>query len=149
MLEVTIEKLATLKHLTPETQPIWGKMTAQHMVEHLSLVFTLSRGGLKVSLPPETASTPRIKQLLLLSEKPLHRNFVLPLLGEGLMPLQQNSLQEAKLNLMQEVTAFVDYFTKHPAAAFQHPVFGKLNLQEWEVFHNKHVTHHLSQFGLL
>lgn len=149
MLALTIKKLAVLDRLTPETTAIWGKMTAQHMVEHLTLVFKLSRGGLQVKLPDETAATPRIKQLILLSEKPLQRNFVSPLIGEGLLPLQHTNLNEAKIALQQEVQLFIAHYTKHPDATQQHPVFGTLNLNEWEVFHHKHVVHHFTQFGLL
>jgi len=30
-----------------------------------------------------------------------------------------------------------------------HPVFGSLDTNGWLIFQTKHMTHHLTQFGLL
>jgi hypothetical protein len=46
------------------------------------------------------------------------------------------------------VEDYYDYFEENPDSIFINPTFGPLNKEEWERFHIKHLTHHLTQFGL-
>jgi len=36
----------------------------------------------------------------------------------------------------------------NPDALKLNPTFGELNKAEWEIFHEKHFTHHFKQFGI-
>lgn len=50
-LEPTRENIQTaLDKLTEETQPKWGMMTAQHMVEHLEWQFLVATGKIKADI---------------------------------------------------------------------------------------------------
>jgi oxepin-CoA hydrolase / 3-oxo-5,6-dehydrosuberyl-CoA semialdehyde dehydrogenase len=134
--------------LTKDTKPLWGKMTAQHMIEHLIFALRISNGKLTVGcfIPEERWST---VGKILMSERPLPKNFINPIIGENLIPLEFVNLAESKNNLRKEFEDFLRYFIEHPDATFLNPTFGQLNKAEWEMFHKKHFTHHFGQFGLL
>ncbi|MEW6506798.1 MAG: DUF1569 domain-containing protein [Bacteroidota bacterium] len=137
-----------LKKLQPDTKPMWGIMSPQHMIEHLILAVRVSNNKVKVECfnPPE--KIPALKRFLL-SERPLPKNFVNPLIGEGLIPLQFNSLEEAIANLNLEILDYYTFFAENSDALLINPTFGELNKDEWQLFHKKHFIHHLAQFGII
>lgn len=133
--------------LIPDTKPLWGKMSAQHMVEHLILTLRIGTGKLETKVYSPDEKLPVLKRILL-SNRPLPKNFISPIVGEKLLPLEFNDLDEAMENLKLELNTYYDFFEKNPDAILPNPTFGKLNKEEWELFHKKHFEHHLSQFGL-
>lgn len=136
-----------LSMLTPGTLPKWGKMTAQHMVEHLILAFRMGNGKLKVDCINPTEKLLTLKRFLL-SDRPLPKNFVNSLIGEDLPQLMFAHLQEAKENLKKEVDDYYSYFETNPEAKLMNATFGELNKDEWEIFHAKHLKHHFEQFEI-
>lgn len=143
---IVFEKVEQLKEDTPA---LWGTMTAQHMLEHLLLPLEFSRGLFDVPLVSPIEKVEKIKRIMLLSDAPLKRDFPAPFLSPGLQPLKFGSLAESKLALYKEIEAFLNFWKENPSSIFTHPIFGPLNEKEWYVFHSKHFTHHLSQFGLV
>lgn len=143
-----MDKLSLLKKLHPETKQLWGKMSAQHMVEHLILAVRTSNGKLNVGCfnPPEKWQT--LKRFLL-SSRPLPKDFLNPIIGKNLLPLEFENLDSAIKVLTYEVEDYYKYFEEKPDALLLNPTFGELNKDEWDVFHDKHFTHHLSQFGIV
>ena len=137
-----------LEKLNTGKKPLWGKMTPQHMVEHLILAVKMGNGKLEVECfnPPE--KLPVLKRFLM-SDKPMPKLFINPLIGEGLLPLKYSSLEEAKMELKAEIEDYQKYFEENPDSVLVNATFGSLNKAEWDAFHQKHFTHHLSQFGLL
>ncbi|MDP3683019.1 MAG: hypothetical protein Q8S01_03720, partial [Ignavibacteria bacterium] len=75
-------KMPLLGKLMDETKPLWGKMSAQHMIEHLILAVKTSNGKLTIGCfnPPE--KIPALKRFLM-SARPLPKEFVNPLIGSG------------------------------------------------------------------
>jgi hypothetical protein len=147
-VKIVYDFLKKLTQLEMYTKPLWGKMSARHMVEHL--IFAVQMGNGKLFLecfnPPE--KLPALKRFLM-SERPLPKLFVNPVIGPDLIELKFSRLEEAKSNLKKEVDDYYAYFKKNPEAKLVNVTFGELNFAEWEVFHKKHFTHHLSQFGLI
>ena len=148
MNNLTDNYLTFLNKLDPQQKPLWGKMTPQHMVEHLILAVQMSNGKLKLECfnPPEKIST--LKKFLM-GNRPMPKLFVNPVIGEDLRPLEYPSLEEAREKLKKEMDDFILFFENNPDANLVNVTFGELNKEEWDVFHKKHFTHHLSQFGLL
>ncbi len=142
-----IDRINLLGTLKSDTKQLWGKMTAQHMVEHLILAVRTSNGKLNVGCfnPPD--KLPTLKRFLL-SSRPLPKEFMNPIIGENLLPLEYKNLDEAIKILSQEVNDYYEYFKENPDALLLNPTFGELNKSEWDVFHEKHFKHHLSQFGI-
>jgi len=122
-------------------------MSAQHMVEHLILAVRTSNGKLNVGCfnPPE--KWPTLKKYLL-SSRPLPQDFVNPIIGTNLLPLEFESLEKALTVLRTEVEDYYKFFEMNPDALKLNPTFGELNKAEWEIFHEKHFTHHFKQFGI-
>lgn len=142
-----------LNNLSEDTQPNWGIMTAQHMVEHLIMAVQSSTGKIVFNrfITPEDKMA--IAKRFLNSSRPLPKLFVneviSEVIGEGLIPLTNNDLSSAIRELKKEVEHFDGYFTRYPEAKPINATFGPLDHEEWIAFHNKHFTHHLTQFGLI
>lgn len=142
-----LEKLKQIENLHSDTKQLWGKMSAQHMVEHLILAVKMSNGKLTTGCfnPPD--KLPTLKRFLM-SSRPLPKEFINPFIGAGLLPLEYANLEAARSTLKKEVEDYYNYFEENPDAIFVNPTFGILNKEEWDVFHEKHFTHHLEQFGI-
>jgi hydroxymethylglutaryl-CoA reductase len=129
--------------------PLFGKMSAQHMVEHLGIIVDFSNGTLVATLltPPEKLAGMRA---FLLSDKELSQGFRSPFMPQdGTLPdLIYIDIESARIALYEKWQAFEQYFSKNPNNTFMHPFFGELNYDEWIQFHKKHFIHHLKQFGL-
>ena len=132
--------------LTEPTKPLWGKMTAQHMVEHLYWAFELSTGKSEIHYNRPENLTQRAKRFLY-DNGPMPHLFKNPLLGEEPPPLRFADLADSKIALREELNRFFDHFLAIPTAIHNHPIFGPLGAEEWERTHYKHCYHHLLQFG--
>ena len=143
---IVFKKIELLKE---DTLALWGTMTAQHMLEHLLLPLKFSRGVFEVPVVTPLDKLEKTKRIMLLSDAPFKRDFQAPFIGPGLQALKYKSLDESKLALFKEIEAFLFYWKENPNSIFAHPIFGSLNEKEWYLFHSKHFTHHLSQFGLV
>lgn len=151
------EKLAFIKNdlfsllnaLPADTNANWGKMNAQQMVEHLAAFFNVSTEKIKFDLVTPEEHLPKYKEFLL-SDKQFRENTKAPVnvIGEEPLPLQYQSYKEALEKLHEAVEHFETYFKNASGKKTIHPVFGPLNFDEWVLLHNKHITHHLKQFGM-
>lgn len=132
------------------TQPKWGKMNFQQMVEHVTAFFKVSTQKIKFDLVSPPEHMPKLKDFLM-SDKQFRENTKAPLniIGEEPFPVHYPSVEEAVKKLEKEVDHFFHFYQNDPSATAVHPVFGELNFDEWVRLHYKHVTHHLRQFGLL
>ena len=136
------EFVERLNRLKSDTSPKWGRMTAQHMVEHLIDAVKMSDGKYIVTCYSHPDRLPTLKKILM-SDRPLPRNFINPLLASDELPeLEFNSLETAKKKFSEELDEFYVYYEKNPDSISTNAIFGDLN-------HQKHFTHHFYQFGLL
>lgn len=137
-----------IEDLAEESQPLWGTMTARHMVEHLIWAFEASRGEIEFEREIPEARRERLRAFLH-GNQPTPIEFRNPVLGAEPHPFRFAGLDEAKTALREEMERFFDYFRMNPDAVHTHSVFGPLNADEWERSHYKHCWHHLLQFGLV
>jgi hypothetical protein len=128
------------------SQPRWGKMNAQQMVEHVSAFFKISTYKLKFPLVTPGEHLPKFREFLM-SEKEFRENTKAPVLPEEPLPLHYATKDESITDLEQQVSDFFSYFIDDPEKKTLHPAFGELNFEEWVQLHHKHVKHHLKQFG--
>lgn len=143
MLDFQSFKLA-LGQLSPQTQPLWGKMNAAQVLAHLSI-------GFEMALNPH-----KPKQKLLWK-------FLGPFLRKKLLSpsaFPKNSptapwfivadTREFDLE-MQKLLLLIDRFEKEmpQCPALIHPNFGPMSLRDWQLLQWKHLDHHLRQFGLI
>lgn len=139
--------LILLKESTPS---LWGDITAQQMVEHLSLEIAYAS---KKIIPTNLIPTKRMafwKAKFFNNDISIPKNFTakgaLPV-GEVLPP-RFSSLKEAIWVYNISVNEFALYFKKELTKVTFHPFFGYLSYDEWLYYLDKHIQHHFSQFGL-
>ena len=142
---VEIEKL--LSRLTIDQKPLWGKMTPQHMVEHLYKTIQASINEINLNVFTEERKIPVLKKLFF-GERPLPKEFMNPAIGPELLPLEFKDLNSAIIEFENLQKRYEQFFISNPSIKIAHPIFGYLTKEEWDVFHQKHFKHHLSQFGL-
>lgn len=144
------EMFLLLQNITEETKPVWGKMNAQQMLEHVADFFNVSTEKIVFALVTPEEHLPKYKDFLN-SDKEFRENTKAPVtvLGEEPLPLRKASVEAAKDHLKKSVKEFISYFDTDSERKTMHPVFGLLNFEEWVLLHYKHVRHHLRQFGLL
>lgn len=138
-------KLATLSN---SQKPIFGKMNAQQMIEHLSAITKIANGNWIVDVFVDDEKAKRRKPFLD-SENELTQGFKAPNLSEEPTPVQFNSINEAIEDLLHQIELFENVFKVDENRTVVHPFFGELNYEYWKKFQVKHFTHHFKQFDLL
>jgi hypothetical protein len=147
---IKTEILPLLEGITTNTKGKWGKMNAQQMVEHLTVIFKVSSGRINLALVTPVEHLPKYKEFLM-SEKEFRENTKAPAqyIPDEPVPLKYATIQEALQGLERSINEFFTFFSDDAEKKTLHPVFGDLNFAEWIQLHHKHVTHHLKQFGLI
>lgn len=138
-----------LRALPPDQLPVFGTLTPQHMVEHLSFVLGFSSGlrTAQQTVSPEKSAIYKAK--FILGPDPFPKGVQLERGNITLPPLSHPDMDAAVDGLLIAIETFHRYFEDHPEAAPVHPFFGPMSHAEWRVSHNKHFTHHLQQFNLI
>ncbi|MEZ4774126.1 MAG: DUF1569 domain-containing protein [Bacteroidia bacterium] len=140
---------ASLEKLTEDTPALWGIMGPQHMIEHVSGLFYISRKELGLPCTTPEEKLPKMKEFIW-NDQPFPRSVrVVGIPKDKTLPLRYGSLDEAKGVLFKSIDDYYQFFEQNPEATTMHPVFGRLNHSEWDRIHWKHTTHHLRQFGLI
>ncbi len=137
--------VAELKESTPA---LWGAMSAQHMLEHLTWAFRCSTGALVLRCHTPANLLERSRRFLY-DSRPTPRLFKNPELGNAPPNLEFSGFPDARRALCEEIVRFNDHCDKHPDALHIHPIFGPLDTEGWQRSHFKHCYHHLLQFGLV
>ena len=140
---------AKLRTLKKDDLPIFGKMTAQHMVEHLAFTINFSNGNNPKPQLVDTEKAAKAKELIIYTDKEILPGFKTPLMGDTPPPLKHSSLEDAIEALKKELTDFDKYYFDNKHKREINPILGELNYDEWLIFHNKHFTHHFRQFNIL
>lgn len=143
----TEEIKAKLVLLQEDAKPIFGLMSPQHMMEHLTITFKLSTGRIKIPDFEPSENQLAQKEALLNTPIDFPKGIRAPGLPSSLMPLKYKNLEEARNQLIQSIEEY-EVFFKNEAKETLHPRFGKMTFEDWNKFHAKHVAHHLSQFEL-
>jgi Protein of unknown function (DUF1569) len=139
--------LSYFDKLSSETQPAWGSMSAQRMVEHLtdSLRIATGKNPQELAIPED-----RIAKMVLFldSDKPMAQNIEVPFATKA-MELRHEELELAIDEFVDEYLEFMETFESTPELKTQHPYYGPLNYEQWQRLNQKHLSHHFHQFGLI
>jgi hypothetical protein len=141
--------IARIEALTPETAPLWGKMSVGQMLAHCSRPFdtifdpqytkdhprpnALVRGLLRLFLKP-----------IVVGPKPFKRN--MPTAPEFIVSDARDVAAE-----QERLVGYVQRVQDMGAEAFEGKEshsFGPLAAPEWSMLFYKHTDHHLKQFGV-
>lgn len=141
--------LDALKQHSSDKTPLWGSMTLQHMVEHLTDTFRIGNGTMTVEVLTPDDKVEKLKRIALFSDREFQQNFKSPILPPEPIPYRTANMDDAVNILKHEIEKFEQYYLNDKSKTENHPVFGALTYDEWEAYHNKHFTHHFKQFGLI
>jgi hydroxymethylglutaryl-CoA reductase len=139
--------LNILNGLSSSKTPLWGKMNAQEMVEHLSDMLMMSRGTGNFTIDVDAETIAR-RQQFLSSDKEMAKNIAVPFTKE-IIVLRHDELELALDEFAEEWINFTEYYENNPSASVIHPYYGDLDFNLWLKMHDKHFTHHFKQFGLI
>lgn len=132
-------------NLDAQAKPLWGKMTPQQMIEHLITQVQYTNGVRIPTWDGPHENTAARKQNGIYTDNELPRNIFLEELPDR---LTYPDLETAINQLMKELDTFDRYFNTNDVKVI-HGGFGPLDYYEWIIWHGKHFTHHLKQFGLI
>jgi len=146
-LELDIaEIIQRLDKLRPDSKPLWGEMSAQRMVEHLTDIIKISSGKTKLPLEIPKEKIEKM-QLFLESDKPMARNIEVSFAKKN-EELRNEEIELAIDEFLLEWLDFEEHFALDEKRTEQHPFYGDLNYDQWCKLHAKHLTHHFEQFGI-
>ncbi|HSN60374.1 MAG TPA: DUF1569 domain-containing protein [Ferruginibacter sp.] len=147
---IQAEMFLLLQNISEKQIPLWGKMNAQQMLEHLNDFFEVSIEKIIFPLVTPKEYLPKYREFLY-SDKAFRENTKAPasVLGDDPLPVKTASIQAAKEKLQDTVHSFFEFFKTQPNNKTLHPVFGLLSFEEWIMLHYKHVMHHYRQFALI
>lgn len=138
-----------LSRLASTATALFGMMTPQHMIEHLTVLIRAANENEPLTLMYAQEKADKIKAVVIYSPQEMPIGFKAPILPkEELVPLQHPDLKTAMEVLKKELSNFDAYFLANPTNTPVNPTMGPLSHQEWMIFQNKHFTHHFRQFGL-
>ena len=144
--ETTVkENKDRLHRLTPESEPRWGKMNVAQMLAHLNVAYDLETGAIDAKpnfLFRWLART--FAKPMVTGPKPYPKNMrTAPVF---LVPAEQDFERERN-KLIAHVERVAAGGEKYYAGK-ENPSFGKLTAAEWSTLFQKHMDHHLQQFGV-
>jgi hypothetical protein len=150
-------RLHFLKHQTPlllnqlqiSHNAKWGKMSAHHMVEHMTEAFKLSNGGIRSETFITDESRLPLMKRFVLGDSPFKENTKSPILAEELSPLKHATIDEAKIYFLEELFKLFAVYEAKQNLEIRNPIFGDLNYEEQIGLIYKHVQHHFRQFSLV
>ena len=138
-----------LRGLKAETPALWGKMNAHQMVEHLTLIVGGSNGRFEMKPTAEPERLAYRKMRFLEKDTPFPKGVRVEFISEEPITTRTANIEDAKMQLFDQLQRFDDYYKEHPGMMAMHAVFGPLNFEEWIQFHTRHKRHHLMQFGIV
>ena len=145
--ELSLESmLAKLNSLSADSKPLWGNMSTQRMVEHLSDMLYMSIGKGDYTLLIDAEKIPSMQRFLE-SDKPMAKNIEVPFANKE-ESLRNEELELAIDEFIDAFLGFEDFYDENPEATSLHPFYGDLNYHLWKRLHTKHFAHHFEQFSI-
>ena len=137
-----------LKELADNEVGLWGVLTPQGMIEHMTDSVKIAYGRIKQPLHTKPELLERMREFVL-SDKPFRENTKNAYMSETPAALRNHSITEAIWELEKEIGHFMDFYKEHPGHKELNPFFGELNYEEQVHLLHKHAMHHLKQFNLV
>jgi hypothetical protein len=133
-----------LNKLTPESQPLWGKMTVSQMLVHCQKPIDVLtgklqlKGGLLGFLFGKMAKKNFLKMRGFGKNSPTHPKF----------KINETPDFTAEKNLLITMVETLGKLGKDSIGIDRHPFFGAMTEEEWGSLMYLHLDHHLKQFGV-
>jgi hypothetical protein len=143
------EFIPLLEKIPFDRKPVWGNMTVQQMIEHLSDVQQLASGkrANKILVVPQEKIPG--SQKFLMSDKPFPQGVVNPLFPKDTKPIRNANIADALKELSSELSFYFSVLQSDTELIILQPYFGVLNKEMNLQAVYKHALHHLKQFGVV
>ena len=135
---------ARLSMLRPDSERLWGKMSAAQALAHCSAAMEWAVG---LKFPPRRfvgRLFGRLAKSMIVNEKKMPRN---SMTDKNLLVRDERDFDAEQQRLVGLIDRFAaagpEGCTTHP-----HSLFGPLTPMEWAALMYQHLDHHLRQFGL-
>lgn len=132
--------------LTPDTSRKWGKMSATEMLTHMNDAIRIGL-GMKPAIDKSNWFMNKIAYPVVVKLFPAFpRNLLTaPEMKQG----QLGSVPRDFYTEAEFLKKMLEVFNERESDKLKpHPLFGKLNKQQWADLLVKHLEHHLQQFGV-
>jgi hypothetical protein len=134
-----------LAKLGPAAPPQWGRMTAHQMVCHLNDSLQAATGEKSVSIAPSPVPRAVVKFVALrVPMKWPHNVKTRPEIEQGKGGTPPGDWDRDCRQLHDRIRSFAD----RREFAADHPIFGRMTLDDWQVWAYRHIDHHFRQFGI-
>lgn len=134
------------KSLTPNTIPLWGKMSVNQMTCHCSDQILMAHGQIKIQYTGNFFSSKVLKNLILLGmPAPKGKVKTYKELDQFVSGTKPTIFEKDVNNLIEILERFDNEFSSNKQIV--HPSFGKMSKKEWGRLVFIHLNHHLKQFG--
>ena len=133
------ERLDSIK---PESEPLWGKMTAAQMFKHCQYPIQVALEKEKFAIKSNWLVKVLFKKMMY-SPKPFAKNAPTAKAFRMTDTYDFASEKEKLDQWMQELWYDRDNEKRRP-----HPVFGHFTKEQWGILQWKHLDHHFRQFGV-
>ena len=141
------EYIPLLQQLSDNEVGLWGVLSPQGMIEHMTDAFANAYGRIRLPAQTPEAILPKVRAFAL-SETPFKENTKNILLPDEPLPVEKQVLEESIAELETEVNHFFETWSKNPQGIIRNPFFGDLDYEHWVGLLYKHAWHHLNQFGI-
>jgi oxepin-CoA hydrolase/3-oxo-5,6-dehydrosuberyl-CoA semialdehyde dehydrogenase len=150
-VEMTDEKIEeSLSKLAQDSQPKWGILTPQHMMEHLELSYKIMSGQVQdfeIATPEKILE--KVHNSLYTFDR-FPKNSAFPTYKKDVLEdLIHPDFETAKAKFLEAREAYKAFFRENPETILKNMVFGELNKYESYLLERKHLNHHFEQFGIL
>ncbi|HET9682911.1 MAG TPA: DUF1569 domain-containing protein [Gemmatimonadaceae bacterium] len=135
------QRFATLR---PDSQPLWGKMTAAQMAAHCARTMEYALGEFSLKRHPiGRLLGRRVLRSMIVDGKPMERHAPT---HKTVKVTDARELEPERARLDRAI----DRFAGGTAACTKEPhfFFGAMTPEEWATFSYVHLDHHLRQFGV-
>ena len=148
MTEAKIQEC--LNKLTENSQPKFGMLTPQHLLEHLEQGYRIMSGEIQdfEIATPEKILEKVHNSLYNFDKFPMGTKFP-TMKKDELENLVHPDFDTAKAKLLAARESYKTFFKENPEAFLKNMVFGELNKYESYLLERKHLNHHFEQFGIL
>jgi hypothetical protein len=140
------EILRRLRTLRADTPRLWGKMSANQMICHLSDAFRGAMNEIKIAPTGTVFQRVVVKRLLMYLPPITVKNYPTPPeINQEIGGTQPKDFASDAAELERLISEFSD--EKADFSNWSHPFFGQLSRWEWSRWAYVHINHHLRQFG--
>jgi hypothetical protein len=142
---VVDELVGRLSRLTPETQGLWGTLTAPEMVCHLLDSYRFAMGQRDVSMVDTLFTRTLLRFIALHTAVPWPKG--VPTRPE-VDPKRKGTRPEDFERDREMLATVIRSFAVHSGPFAPHPAFGPMTRREWMLWGHRHPDHHFRQFGI-